>query len=108
MRIPYPKDYRPELDISPELGPKFYGDAKEPLPLNAPKPRGKEVDLRLFVDSDHTEGKTNRRSRALFFIYLNMAPVVWHSKKQRVIESSVLGAEFYAIKIDIETCRGLQ
>ena len=31
----------------------FYGNVKEALPPNAPTPRGKEVDLRLFVDSYH-------------------------------------------------------
>jgi hypothetical protein len=30
-----------------------YGDAKGALPPNAPEPRGKEIDLRLYVDSDH-------------------------------------------------------
>ena len=189
VRTPYPKDYRPELDLSPELGPSeasyyhscigvlrwivelgrvdiitevsllashlalprkghldtvirifaylknkhnslmvfdptypeiderdflecdwkdFYGDAKEPIPPNAPDPRGKEVDLRLFVDSDHAGDKTNRRSRTGFFIYMNMAPIAWNSKKQSTVESSVFGAEFCAMKIGIETCRGLR
>jgi hypothetical protein len=31
----------------------MYGDVKEMIPSDAPIPRGKEVDLRLFVDSDH-------------------------------------------------------
>ena len=31
----------------------FYGDVQEAIPPNAHEPRGKEVDLRLFVDSDH-------------------------------------------------------
>jgi hypothetical protein len=31
----------------------FYGDAREAVPPNAPDPRGKGVDLQLFVDSDH-------------------------------------------------------
>jgi hypothetical protein len=31
----------------------MYGDAREIIPSDAPVPRGKEVDLRLFVDSDH-------------------------------------------------------
>ena len=26
----------------------FYGDVKEAIPPNAPEPRGKEVDLRIF------------------------------------------------------------
>ena len=31
----------------------FYGDVQETKPLNSPKPLGKEVTLRIFVDSDH-------------------------------------------------------
>ena len=31
----------------------FYGDKNEEIPPNAPEPRRKDVDLRLFVDSDH-------------------------------------------------------
>jgi hypothetical protein len=31
----------------------MYGDVKEIIPSDAPVSRGKEVDLRLFVDSDH-------------------------------------------------------
>jgi hypothetical protein len=37
-----------------------------------------------------------------------MAPIVWFSKRQRTVESSVFGAEFVAMKNDIETCRGLR
>ena len=87
---------------------EFYGDAKEPIPPNAPEPRGKEVDLRLFVDSDHAGDKLDRRSRTGYFIYLNMAPVAWQSKKQNTVESSVFGAEFCAMKIGMETCRGMR
>ena len=35
----------------------FYGDVKEVIPYNAPKPRGKGVCLRMFVDSDHAGNK---------------------------------------------------
>jgi hypothetical protein len=31
----------------------FYGNVKEAIPPNAPEVRGKEVALRLYVDSDH-------------------------------------------------------
>jgi hypothetical protein len=37
-----------------------------------------------------------------------MAPIVWFSKCQQTVESSVFGAEFVAIKNGIETCRGLR
>jgi hypothetical protein len=36
-----------------------------------------------------------------------MAPILWFSKRQPTMESRVFGAEFVAMKNDIETCRGL-
>ena len=86
----------------------FYGDVKEALPPNAPEARGKEVDLRLFVDSDHAGDKLARRSRSGFLIYLNMAPISWFSKRQATIETSVFGAEFVAMKQGMEALRGLR
>ena len=87
---------------------EFYGDVHEPIPPNAPPPRGKEVDLRLFVDSDHAGDRMTRRSRSGFLIYLNLAPIVWFSKKQSTIETSVFGAEFVAMKHGVEVTRGLR
>jgi hypothetical protein len=86
----------------------MYGDVKEIITSDAPIPRGKEVDLRLFVDSDHAGEQFTRRSRTGFVMYLNMAPLVWFSKRQPTVESSVFGAEFVAMKNGIETCRGLR
>jgi hypothetical protein len=37
-----------------------------------------------------------------------MAPIVWFSKRQPTVESSVFGAEFFAMKNGIETCYGLR
>jgi hypothetical protein len=86
----------------------MYGDVKEMIPPDAPAPRGKEVDLRLFVDSDHAGEPFTRRSRTRYVIYLNMAPIMWFSKHQPTVESSVFGAEFLAMKNGIETCHGLR
>lgn len=86
----------------------FYGDVHEPIPPNAPPPFGNDVDLRLFVDSDHAGDKTTRRSRTGFFIFLNSALIQWVSKKQATIETSVFGAEFVAMKHGMETCRGIR
>ena len=86
----------------------FYSSAKEAVPGNAPEPRGKDVDLRLFVDSDHAGDTVTRRSRTGFFIFMNMALVSWHSKKQSTIETSVFGAEFVAMKVAMEVMRGLR
>ena len=86
----------------------FYGDTKEVFPPNAPEPRGKEVVLRIFVDSDHAGDKLTRRSRTGYIIFLKNAPIAWLSKKQANIETSVFGAEFGAMKIGMETPWGLQ
>ena len=86
----------------------FYPGAKEAIPPNMPEPRGKDVDLRLFVDADHAGDKTTRRSRSGFFIFMNMALIGWYSKKQPTIETSVFGAEFVAMKVAMEYMRGLR
>jgi hypothetical protein len=46
----------------------MYGDVKEIIPSDDPIPCGKEVDLRLFVDSDHAGEQITRRSRTGFVI----------------------------------------
>ena len=87
---------------------RFYGDVKEAIPDNAPSPLGKPVDLRMMVDADFANDKVRRRSRTGFFIFMNSALVMWLSKRQATVETSVFGAEFVAMKQGIETLRGLR
>jgi hypothetical protein len=84
-----------------------YGDLKEMIRSDAPVYREKEVDMRLFVDSEHAVEHFTRRSRTGFVIYLNMAPIVWFSNRQPTVDSNVFGAEFVTMKNGIETFRGL-
>ena len=87
---------------------EFYGNVVEAIPSNAPEPRGESVHIRMYVDSDHAGEKRTRRSRSGFFVYLNCALVQWLSKKQATIETSVFGAEFVAMKMGMESLRGLR
>lgn len=73
-----------------------------------PSPRAKEIDVCLFVDSDHACDHLARGSRTGYFIYLNMAPLAWLSKKQGTVETSVFGAKFVAMKVGMEALRGLR
>ena len=101
----------PEIDETTFLSndwKNFYGDVKEAIPINAPTPRGKEVVLRLYTDSDHAAEKRTRRSRSGYFIFLNSALIAWLSKKQPTIETSVFGAEFVALKTGLERVRGIR
>jgi hypothetical protein len=101
----------PDIDLDSFLShdwTEFYGDVTEAIPTNMPKPLGKEVDIWMMVDSDHAGDKQTRRSRTGFLIYCNMALIIWLSKRQPTIETSVFGAEFVAMKHGIETLRGLR
>ena len=86
----------------------FYGDVTEAIPPNAPETRGNYVDLRMWVDSDHTGDKVTRRSHTGYFIFLNTALINWLSKKQETIEGSVFGAEFVAMKTGVEAIIGIR
>lgn len=97
-----------EADFMVHDWKEFYGDIKEAIPDDAPEPRGKEVIIRMNVDSDHASDKLRRRSRTGFFVFVNNALVIWHSKKQPTVETSVFGAEFVALKNGMETLRGLR
>jgi hypothetical protein len=77
---------------------KFYGDVEEAIPLDMPPPLGKDVDLCMMVDSDHVGEKRSQCSRTGLIIFCNLAPIIWLSKQQATIETSVFGAEFVAMK----------
>ena len=55
----------------------FYGKVSEAIPNNAPEPRGKEIKLHMYVDSDHANDKIRMRSSTGFciFIYYGMCDV---------------------------------
>eukprot|EP00804_Cyclotella_cryptica_P022476 CCRYP_015107-RA/>CCRYP_015107-RA protein AED:0.41 eAED:0.41 QI:0/-1/0/1/-1/1/1/0/143 len=85
----------------------FYPGASEALLPNTQKPLGKGVTLRMFLDSDHTSDKVGQRSSTSFVIFLNYGMIDWLSKKQLMVETSVLGEEFCAMKHSVENLRGI-
>ncbi len=87
---------------------EFYGNVDEAIPPDMPSPLGKDVDLHMMVDSDHAGEKRTHRFRTGFIIFCNLAPIIWLSKQQATIETSVFVAEFVAMKQGIETLRGLR
>ena len=85
-----------------EWGYSIYAQAasesQEEIPPNMPKPRGRGMDMRVYVDIDHAEDTVTRRSRTGFVVFLNGAPIYWSSKKQTSCETSSFGSEFCAMK----------
>ena len=47
---------------------EMYEDVREPIPPNAPEPRGCEVELQMYVDADHAGDQKIRRSQSGFII----------------------------------------
>ena len=78
------------------------------IPVNAPEPHGKDVDILMFVDSDHAGEKVSHRSRFGFLMYFNTTLKQWFSKKQSTVETSVFGAEFVGMKQGIDALQGLR
>ena len=81
---------------------RFYPDAEEAVPDNAPTPRGKVIQINAFVDADHAGNKVTRRSHTGFIIFMNMAPVYWYSKRQNCVESSTYSSEMVALRVTLE------
>ena len=73
-----------------------------------PPPLGHGFRMTAYVDSDHAGEKRTSRLRTGFLIFANSALAQWMFKKQPTVETSVFGAEFFALKHGMETLRGIQ
>jgi hypothetical protein len=87
---------------------EFYPDAVEAIPQDAPEPRGVSVVTSCFVDSDHAGCRLTRRSHTGVIIFVNNAPILWHSKRQNTVESSPFGSEFVALRMAVDMIEGLR
>ena len=81
---------------------------KKNFPPNMPEPHGMGFTMRAKVNAKHVSDRVTRRSRTGFLVYLNCASVYWWSKKQTIVESSSLDAEFIVMKQCCEYLRGLR
>ena len=86
---------------------EFYGDVKESILNDMPYPRGKILDLRMHLDSNHDVDKATCWSRTEFLIFMNIYLIQWMSKKQPTIEKSVFGADIVVMKHGMKTLRGI-
>ena len=87
---------------------ELYPDAVEEIPTNAPKPRGRPVQITCFVDADHGGDKITRRSRTGVLIMINKAPIMWYSKRQNTVETSTYGSELVAMRLAVEMIKALK
>ena len=95
-------------EIRRKLMREIYRDAFEDIPINAPEPLGKSVQLNIYCDSDHAGNLVTRRSQSGILIYANMAPIDWYSKRQNTVEAATFGSEYNALRITSEKIKSLR
>ncbi len=90
-----------DLDFTKDLATN-YPDAFEEIDVNLQKALIDEMEITVFVDSDHAHDKVSRRSISGILIFVGRTPVIYSSKRQGAIETSTYGAEFCAMKNAVE------
>ena len=61
-----------------------------------------------LVDANRAGCRLTRRLHTGVPIFVNRAPILWYSKRQNLVKSSIFGSEFVAIRIAIEMVEGLR
>ena len=79
-----------------------YGDVKELLPTNAPKPLGAPVILTHYVDANLYHDMITGRSVTGIIHFINQTPIDSFSKKQATCETATYGSEFVAARTCVE------
>ena len=73
-----------------------------------PPPLGVRVRITAFIDASNASNKVNRGSHTGFVIFVNMAPIIWYSKRQNTVESSNFSSELIAMKTFMESIVALR
>ena len=76
-----------------------YGDVKEAIPSDVPKPLGKPVMTTTYVDANLYHDLTTGRAATGILHLINGTPIDWFSKRQATVETATYGSEFVAARI---------
>lgn len=85
-----------------------YGSPTEPVPDNAPVPKGKPVRTTTFVDANLMHDYTTGKSVTGILHLLNQTPLDWFSKRQGQVETATYGSEFVAARTATEQITDLR
>ena len=76
----------------------FYHDGKDDIQEDASTQRGNLVSTHFFVGADYAGNKSTRRSQTTVLIFLNKGSILWYSKQQNTVETSMFSRELIAFK----------
>jgi hypothetical protein len=95
-------DYSDIPETEYDWARSVYGDVKEQIPRDIPRPLGKRVVLTTYVDANLYHDMVTGRSVTGVLHYLNQTPVGWFTKKQATVETATYGSEFIAAKTAVQ------
>jgi hypothetical protein len=101
-------DYSDMEETQYDWSHPVYGDVKEEMPRDAPKPLGKRVVLTSYVDANLHHDFVTGRSVTGVLHFINKTPVDWFSKKQATVETATYGSEFVAAKTAVQQIMGMR
>ena len=73
-----------------------YGNVKEEIPKDIPKPLGKRVITTTFLDANLLHDIVTGKSVTAVLHFVNTTPTDWFFKRQATVETATYGSEFVA------------
>ena len=87
--------------MKPDFGNQ-YSDFVEEKDPKTPEALMKELEVSIFVDSNHGHDKITGKSVTGIIVFVGRTPVYWESKRQSSVHTSTFGAEFISMKKAVE------
>jgi hypothetical protein len=78
---------------------EFSTDACEEIPKDLPPEKGPKIRMTVYVDADHAHDLFTRRSITGIHVILNNTPIIWVSKHQKTVETSIYVSELVYLRI---------
>ena len=79
-----------------------YGNVKQEIPKDMPKPLGKGVITTTFLDANLLHDIVTGKSVTTVLLFVNTTPTDWFSERQATVETATYGSEFVAAKTATE------
>jgi hypothetical protein len=85
-----------------------YGNVKEVLPKDLPRPLGREVTIITYTDANLYHDILTGRSVTGILHLCNQTLIDWYSKRQATVETATFGSEFTAARIAVDQIMDLR
>ena len=92
-------DYSELPDTTYDWMHTVYGNVRENIPIDTPKPAGNNIILTTYVDANLYHDYITGRAVTGIIHLVNQTPIAWYSKRQATIETATYGSEFVAARI---------